>query len=58
MNNYLCHDTETGELFGVQAKNLKEAKRIISEQYDGDATKVKYVVVSERALEMFGVDVY
>lgn len=58
MHEYLCEDTITGEVFGCEAESSAAARQLLVEQYDGDMTKVRLIVVPDGTLELLGVDVY
>lgn len=58
MQEYLCKDTETGEVFGCEAENPEAAWQLLAERYYGNATKVQLIEVPEGTLEDLGVDVY
>ena len=58
MHEYLCKDTITGEVFCCEAESSAAARQLLIEQYDGDMTKVRLIVVPDGTLERLGIDVY
>lgn len=58
MYEYLCEDTITGEVFGCEAESSAAARQLLVEQYNGDMTKVRLIVVPDGTLERLGIDVY
>lgn len=58
MNEYLFCDTETGEIFGIEACTLTDAFEIMRNNYDAPQHDITYRELPNGMLERLGIDVY